>query len=130
VTLKTGRLVESGRENGAIAVLLAHIVATLSHDMVVTDNAMDYPPDWNSEHPARAIVGHQEGGRTVCVHSLGVLPSFQGLGLGRILMTAYIQQISGAGIANRIAIVAHEVRFHNQSLLDHWLNPIAPGRLL
>jgi GNAT superfamily N-acetyltransferase len=111
-TLKTGRLVESGRQNGAIAVLLAHIVATMSLDSVVTDNAMNFPHGWDSERPPAVTTGHQEGGRTICVHSLGVLPEFQGRGLGRILMTAYIQQMSGAGIADRIAIIAHEVRFH------------------
>lgn len=28
-------------------------------------------------------------------------------------MTAYMQQMSGAGIADRIALIAHEVRFCN-----------------
>ena len=94
-----------------MGVLLAHIIATQSFDAVVTDAAMDYPPDWDSAHPTPATVGHRDGGRTICIHSLGVLPSFQSRGLGRILMTAYMQQISGAGIADRIALIAHEVSF-------------------
>lgn len=78
---------------------------------MVTDAAMDYPSDWDSAHPAAATVGHRDGGRTICIHSLGVLPSFQARGLGRTLMTAYMQQMSGAGIADRIALIAHEVSF-------------------
>jgi GNAT superfamily N-acetyltransferase len=92
-------------------VLLAHIIATQSFDPVVTDAAMDYPQDWDSAHPNPATVGHRDGGRTICLHSFGVLPSFQSRGLGRILMTAYIQQMSGAGIADRIALLSHEVSF-------------------
>lgn len=107
--METGRLVETGRKNGDIAVLLAHVVSTLSSDPVVTDKAMDYPRDWNSANPGAATTGHIDGGRTICLHSLAVLPKFQGRGLGRILLTAYIQQMSGAGIADRIAVIAHEV---------------------
>lgn len=72
---------------------------------------MDYPADWDSAHPIVTSVGHRDGGRTICVHSLGVLPSFQSHGLGRTLMMAYMQQMSGAGIADRIALIAHEVSF-------------------
>ncbi len=71
-TLTTGRPVESNREDGAISVLLAHIIATLSNDPVVTDEAMDFPRDWNSDHPTVSISGHLDGGRTICIHSLGM----------------------------------------------------------
>lgn len=112
-TLETGRPVESSRENGAVSVLLAHIIATQSFDAVVTDAAMDYPSDWDSTHLS-PTTGHRDGGRTICVHSLGVLPRYQSRGLGRILMTAYMQQMSGAGIADRIALIAHEVSFRGK----------------
>jgi GNAT superfamily N-acetyltransferase len=109
-SLKAARPVETGRKNGALSVLMAHVVSTLSNDPVVTDNAMDYPRDWNSGNAGPKHIGHQDGGRTVCLHSLAVLPEFQHRGLGRIILTAYIQQMNGAGIADRIAIIAHEVR--------------------
>jgi len=108
-TLKTGRPVETSRKDGAIAVLLAHIIATRSKDEVVTDKSMDYPLDWDSLHPAgTTTVGHQEDGRTICLHSLAVLPSYQDKGLGRTIMMAYMQQMNGAGIADRIALIAHD----------------------
>jgi GNAT superfamily N-acetyltransferase len=115
-TLVTGRKVESDRVDGAVGVLLAHIVATMGNDEVVTDEAMDYPRDGDGPHQTAVAVGHQEGGRTICVHSLGVLPRYQGLGLGRTIMTAYMQQMNGAGIADRIALIAHDVCFYLKTL--------------
>jgi len=110
-TLATGRPVETGREDGAIGVLMAHIVATKSMEVVVSDEAMDYPLDWESEHPAASTKGHRAEGRTICLHSLAVLPNFQGKNLGRTLLMAYTNQMDGTGIADRISLIAHEVSF-------------------
>jgi len=106
-TFATGRPVETSRKDGATSVLLAHIVSTKATTPVVTDKAMDYPQDWNFENPSPSFTGHQEAGRTICLHSVGVLPGFQGRGLGRIIIIAYMQQMNGAGIADRLALIAH-----------------------
>lgn len=58
------------------------------------------PPDPN--------VGHKEIGRTICVHSLAVLPEYQRKGLGKTLMKAYIQRMESHGVADRLALIAHE----------------------
>jgi ribosomal protein S18 acetylase RimI-like enzyme len=108
-TLATGRPVETSRRNGAISVLLGHVVATKTTSTLATDESMDYPKDWESEHLTPSKVGHQEGGRTIVLHSVAILPGFQGRGLGRILMIAYMQQMNGAGIADRLALIAHDV---------------------
>jgi GNAT superfamily N-acetyltransferase len=111
-TFKTGKPVETCRKNGAVTVLLAHIVATKTTGDVVSDDAMDFPRDWETVKQNRALkIGHREEGRTICVHSLAVVPGYQGRGLGRILLTAYLQQMNGAGIADRVAIIAHDVSF-------------------
>lgn len=70
---------------------------------------MDYPRDWDAEHPQPATTGHQEMGRTIALHSVAVLPGFQGRGIGQVLMKAYIMQMNGAGIADRLALIAHDV---------------------
>jgi hypothetical protein len=36
-------------------------------------------------------------------------PLFKGRGLGRVLMMAYMQQMNGAGIADRLALIARDV---------------------
>lgn len=55
-----------------------------------------------------STLGHKEAGRTICVHSLAVLPEYQGKGLGKTLMKAYIQRMESHGVADRVALIAHE----------------------
>ena len=52
--------------------------------------------------------GHHENGRTIAVHSLGVLPEFQRKGLGKTVMKSYIQRMESSGISDRIALLAHD----------------------
>jgi hypothetical protein len=108
-TFATGKPVETSRKDGAISVLLGHVVAAKTTSSLVTDDCMAYPSDWESDHPATSPLGHQEGGRTIALHSVAILPHFQGRGLGRILMMAYMQQMNGAGIADGLALIAHDV---------------------
>lgn len=107
-TLATGKPVETGRRNGAISVLLGHVVAAKTNDHLATDESMGVPEDWESPHPKPSNLGHQEAGRTMVIHSVAILPAFQGRGLGRVLMMAYMQQMNGAGIADRLALIAHD----------------------
>lgn len=86
------------------AVLLGHIVSTMSISPTVTDNDMAYPTPGNPD-PA---LGHKEMGRTVCLHSLAVLPSVQKLKLGSLLMQAYIARLESLAVADRLALIAHD----------------------
>ncbi|KAI1189949.1 hypothetical protein F5B17DRAFT_138425 [Nemania serpens] len=116
-TLHTAHPVETGRDDGAVSVLLAHIVATRSHDDVVTDEAMDYPDAYkagknnksdNDDDDGRPNVGHQDTGRTICIHSLAVHPKLQGVGMGKLIVKAYLQQIKSSEIADRVALICQE----------------------
>lgn len=107
-TSKYARTIETGRSDGGVAILMAHIVGTRIISEVVTDEAMDYPRDWKSGKSLSSTKGHQENGRTICLHSLAVDPYFQGKNIGRTLISAYIGMMNGAGIADRIALIAHE----------------------
>ncbi len=100
---------ETSRKNGAVCVLIGHVVATKTNDTLATDDSMSVPEDWESPDPKPSKLGHQEAGRTVVLHSIAVLPAFQGRGLGRTLVMAYMQQINGSGIADRLALIAHDV---------------------
>ncbi|WPG99395.1 Hypothetical protein R9X50_00220900 [Acrodontium crateriforme] len=101
------------------AALLGHIVATKSTNKTVTDADMALPPteietgtSTNAHSPTstndNSKLGHQETGRTICIHSLAVLPEFQSRGLGRTLMKAYLQRMEGQGVADRAALITHE----------------------
>ncbi len=58
-TLATGRPVETSRTNGAISVLIGHVVAAKTNDKTATDASMSVPEDWNSPHPKPTELGHQ-----------------------------------------------------------------------
>lgn len=107
-TLKTARPVETGRDDGAVSVLFAHIVSTRSNSEVVTDNDMDWPRDFRTSRPNKSGLGHQEGGRTITLHSLAVHPKLQGCGLGKLIMKAYIQQIRMSDTADRISLICQD----------------------
>ncbi|KAH9908706.1 hypothetical protein F4778DRAFT_359962 [Xylariomycetidae sp. FL2044] len=142
-TLATANPVETGRGDGAVSVLMAHIVATRSSDPVVTDAAMDYPRDFRSRKSTAAnagagggsssspssssggggrgrdqqhgdddrgsnAVGHQESGKTVCIHSLAVHPKLQGCGLGKLIVKAYLQQAKNSELAERVALICQD----------------------
>ena len=49
-----------------------------------------------------------QDGRTIIVWSLGVLPTYQGRGLGKVLLRSYQQRMSTSGIADRITLFAHD----------------------
>ncbi len=65
-------------------------------------------PDPASSEPEDPKIGHKETGRTLCVHSLAVLPQYQKRGLGKTLLKAYLQRMETQGVADRVAIIAHE----------------------
>ncbi|KAJ5087681.1 hypothetical protein N7456_011297 [Penicillium angulare] len=91
--------------------LVAHIVATRTSEPCVTDRAMRLPSNWKDERwtfEDGQAVGHEEGGGTIAIHSLAVLPEHQGKQVGSTLMKSYIHRIREALIADRIAIIAHD----------------------
>jgi GNAT superfamily N-acetyltransferase len=84
-----------------------------------TDACMDYPKNWESSIATatesqqslstKEAIGHQEQGRTVVLHSVAIAPGFQNRGMGRVLMKSYVASIVGAGVADRLVLLAHEV---------------------
>ena len=84
------------------AVLLGHILATKTTNPTVTDDDMNIP----TSDPPDPKLGHKEEGRTICIHSLAVLP--QRRGLGKTLMKAYLHRMESHAVADRVALIAHE----------------------
>lgn len=108
-TLPSARPVETDRPDGAVSVLLAHVVGTRCRGDLVADADMDYPRDWRTRGGRTADVGHQEGGRTIGVHSLAVLPRLQRCGIGQMIMKAYLDQMKNSGLVDRVALICQEV---------------------
>ncbi len=104
-----------GQEKPPNRRLIAHIVATRSPSPSVTDASMGVPSNWkqrksslptadNGEEP----LGHQDRGGTVCIHSVAVAKEHQGIGLGTVLLKAYIQRIKDSKCADRLALLSHD----------------------
>ncbi|KAL7627439.1 hypothetical protein AAE478_001632 [Parahypoxylon ruwenzoriense] len=107
-TFPASHIVETSRGDGARSVLIAHIVSTRSYGPVVTDATMDYPRDFRTQKPNTSGLGHDEGGRTICIHSLAVHPKLQACGLGRLIMKSYLQHIKSSASADRCALICQD----------------------
>ncbi|CAD6568786.1 MAG: hypothetical protein ASARMPREDX12_001839 [Alectoria sarmentosa] len=90
------------------SVLIAMVISTKTISPTVTDESMDIAPNWKANPSNTSIHGHREDGRTIAIHSLSVLPAFQGKGLGKTTMRSYQQRMETSGVANRIALLAHD----------------------
>ena len=87
------------------SILLGHILATKTTNPTVKDNDMQIP---SSDDTSDARIGHQEDGKTICIHSLAILPDYQKRGLGQTLMKAYMQRIESHAVADRVALLAQD----------------------
>ena len=77
------------------------------------------PPTNNAEDETCVVdgqvIGNDKNGRKVAVHSLAVVPEYQGKGIGRALMNEYIRYISGfSASVDGVVIIAHGhlIRFY------------------
>ncbi|OAQ63234.1 GCN5-related N-acetyltransferase (GNAT) domain-containing protein [Pochonia chlamydosporia 170] len=108
-TMRHARPVETGRQDGSKRVMFAHIIATLGKHPVVTDDDIQFPPNWRDPSVSRSsTLGHQTAGRTICLHSFSVCPEVQGIGIGKTAMKAYLQMMNESAVADRIALVCKE----------------------
>lgn len=136
-TLPYARPVETDRADGAVSVLLAHVVSTRCRGDVVGDKDMGVPAGWRrrkgkgkkgggedkvegvekegknekkeEEEEKEEEVGHCEGGKTVGLHSLAVLPRLQRCGIGQMVVKAYLDQMRNCGLVERVALICQDV---------------------
>ncbi|KAI9779245.1 MAG: hypothetical protein M1839_007497 [Geoglossum umbratile] len=126
-------------------ILLAQTVSTKCVGTVVTDDAMGLPvefdpsseryrnpklPGWSSSNLYLSKLGHQEAGQTLGLHSLAVLPRYQGSGYGKFILKAYIQRMRDAGVAKRIALIAHDhlIKFYKRfGFIDMGVSKVVLG---
>ncbi|KAL9091562.1 MAG: hypothetical protein Q9159_001424 [Coniocarpon cinnabarinum] len=120
VTAADAKQIHDGYSGGAVenarrTVLLAAVVATKSANTLAQESDFQIPEshgqrtDVNtSDTAASPRSGHNEAGRTLILHSLAVAPSYQRLGLGTILLKAYVNRIMESDVADRIAILTQQ----------------------
>jgi GNAT superfamily N-acetyltransferase len=86
-------------------------VSTKSINPTVLDEDMFLPPDWRTlTNPSPKFYENTpgEGGTTVCLHSVAVLPAYQGCGLGSIILKGYISRLRDAKICDRLALITYD----------------------
>ena len=128
-TLLPGTSLSSSSPTPSYGVLVGHVIATRCTTSVLSDASMGVPKDWRADvaaaaaaadgadaipPPASSTLGHQVAGGTVAVHSLGIVPSLQGKGLGTKLMRAYLERMAalsaspGAQKVDRVALICQD----------------------
>lgn len=76
----------------------------MTTNATVTDDDMAIP---TRENPDPKL-GNKSQGRTVCIHSLAVLPEYQKRSLGSTLMKAYLHRLKTQSVADHVALIAHD----------------------
>ena len=116
-TGETANAIESSRAERK-GVLLGAVVATKTQNNSISEQDTMLPESWqkSSEDETKSSnldgtsdaerQGHNEAGRTIALHSFSVVPDYQHLGLGSILMKSYVQRMTEADIADRICTSA------------------------
>jgi GNAT superfamily N-acetyltransferase len=124
-SMDTAEPVETGRDDRLV--LVAHILCTLGNQPVVTDEDMDYPRDWRElSNRGKAPVGHQQSGRTACLHSFSVLPKVQGTGVGKVLMRHCLQVLRDSSVVDRVALLCQNVSRLTILALPRMVAMVAP----
>jgi GNAT superfamily N-acetyltransferase len=82
-----------------------------TNNQTVQDRDMGIPDEYDEE------AGHVDWGTTIALHSLAVLPRYQGRGLGRTLLQAYIERVESQGLGAWIALICHDylIPFYQQN---------------
>lgn len=82
---------------------------------------MALPKNWeskvaSSEDQEQTPEGHEDKGRTIAVHSVAVLPEYQGKKIGSMMVESYVQRMRDSKAADRIAILVHDnlVKFYEK----------------
>ncbi|KAF7587833.1 hypothetical protein BBP40_006656 [Aspergillus hancockii] len=108
--------------------LIAHVIGIRSSSTAITDASMQMPSDWRSHSAGEPVVvdgeviGHDPRGTSVAVHSVVVLPEYQGTGVGKILVKRYVEYMRTAGIpAERIVLICHDylIRFYESAGFEY-----------
>ncbi|KAK6839030.1 hypothetical protein RU639_000745 [Aspergillus parasiticus] len=104
--------------------LIAHVIAIRSLSTTIAEGSMEMPSDWQSRSPNDPmiidgeVIGNDPRGTNIAVHSVAVLPAYQGTGVGKCLVKAYVEYIRNTGIeADQIMLICHDylIRFYESA---------------
>jgi GNAT superfamily N-acetyltransferase len=104
---------------------IGHVIGARTSSNTITEASMGMPENWESLPSDEAVVvdgqvvGNDPMGENVAIHSVVTIPQFQGRGVGKALVRAYIEYIKetqrGSDFRS-IVLIAHDylVKFYEQ----------------
>jgi GNAT superfamily N-acetyltransferase len=102
-------MLTSDTSNTSDAELVAHACSTLGTEPYVKNEDMELPSHWRDPDKCDKTVGHQEGGRTLCLHSFVVDPKLHRSGVGKLAMRLYLEKAKAMDV-DRVALICQKVR--------------------
>ena len=104
--------------------LIGHTIANRTSASSITEGSMEMPENWRSLTPNDVVkvdgevIGNDPNGTTIAIHSVVIIPEFQGKGVGKTLVKAYIRYIRDANIlGDRLLLIAHRhlIKFYESA---------------
>ncbi|KAJ5152708.1 uncharacterized protein N7482_009186 [Penicillium canariense] len=103
---------------------IGHVIGNKLSSNSITESSMHMPANWESQ-PANEpcvldgqTVGHDPKGENLAIHSVVTIPEFQGRGIGKALVKAYIAFVRQEEIpAKNILLIAHDylIKFYESA---------------
>lgn len=103
---------------------IGHVIGARISSNTITEASMGMPEDWQSLPVSEPVVvdgqtvGNDPSGGNVAIHSVVTIPEFQGKGIGRDMVKAYVEYIrEEARDVKSIVLIAHDylIRFYEQA---------------
>ncbi|KAJ5454076.1 acyl-CoA N-acyltransferase [Penicillium daleae] len=102
---------------------IGHVIGARISSNTITEASMGMPENWQSLPVSEPVVvdgqtvGNDPSGGNVAIHSVVTIPEFQGKGIGRDMVKAYVEYIrEEARDVKSIVLIAHDylIRFYEQ----------------
>lgn len=104
--------------------LIGHVIGNRLSGGRVTEGSILMPENWRTVAHNKAftaegqVIGNDPNGAAIAVHSVAISPEYQGKGVGKALVAAYIQYIKDTNMpAECITLIAHDylIRFYESA---------------
>lgn len=104
--------------------LIGHVIGNRVSGGRITEGSMSMPENWQTLARNAAfkvdgeVIGNDPNGASIAIHSVAISPEYQGKGVGKALVAAYIQYIKDAQVlADCIMLIAHDylIRFYEST---------------
>ncbi|KAJ5217215.1 hypothetical protein N7468_010223 [Penicillium chermesinum] len=118
---------EEGKEQ-----LIGHIIGMRVPTKEITEGSMHMPENWRERPSDQAyivdgqLIGNDPHGKTIAIHSVVISPQYQGNGVGKALVKAYIEFIKETQVdTDGIVLIAHDylIKFYEGAgFVNHGLS--------